>query len=344
MSQVFGPDLYKSIIEEFGYDDSFFEGFTKNINHFSADDLQKVFLCHTGLYEFDAAQDDQKVVTTGLGLSGVPHIGTLSQIYRLSLLSKSGYNVQLVLGDLDAYNGKTVSMPRVNELAERYERFIEKTGLLAASEKTIVRRQYNEGDVLRVSYLLGRFVDDADFKDANEHIHEFYASKGKVDLDMSYRRKLSLMLMLADFFAIGQKYPNVLVMLGVDEHQYVRVGQNLSKKVSEEESGLTPVHLASIYTPIINGLDGYPKMSKSFPGSGIDLAMSPEEIRAKIFAQPRSEDGIVHDTIFQMVAAIGLDEPLPLDAVEKAFATDEDWDGIKELLAQRICRFAEAWQ
>jgi len=342
--QVFGPDLYKQIIEEFGYDDSFFEGFTDSIQNFTADDLQRIFLCHTGLYEFDSAKQGEKVVTTGLGLSGVPHIGTLSQIYRLSLLAKSGYAVQLVLGDLDAYNGKSVSIPRVNELAERYERFIERTGLLTLSDTTIVRRQYDAGDVLRVAYLLGRFVDDSDFANANEHIHEFYASKGKVDLDVSYRRKLSLMLMLADFFAIGQKYPNVLVMLGVDEHQYVRVGQELAKKVSEAESGLTPVHIASIYTPIINGLGEYPKMSKSFPGSGIDLAMSADEIRQKIFDQPRSETGVIHDTVFQMIAAIGLDEPVSLQEVEASFTSEAEWNKMKELLTQRICRFAEAWQ
>jgi len=344
MSSVFSPDLYKKIIKEFGYDDSFFEGFTKSITNFSASDLQKIFLCHTGLYAFDAAPSDQKVVTTGLGLSGEPHIGTLSQIYRLSLFQKSGYKVQLVLGDLDAYNGKSVSIGRVNELAERYEQFIKRTNLLSASAKTIVRRQYDATDVLRVAYLLGRFVDDEDFKDANEHIHEFYAAKGKVDLDMTYRRKLSLMLMLADFFAIGQKYPHVLVMLGVDEHQYVRVGQNLAEKVSQEESGLTPVQIASIYTPIIRGLDGYPKMSKSFPGSGIDLTMSPELIREKVFSQIRHESDITEDPVFQMVAAIGVDTPLSFDEIEKAYHSDTTWDTIKELLTRRITRFAEAWE
>lgn len=344
MSRVFGPDLYKSIIREFNYDDSFFEGFTKSIQNFTAADLQRVFLCHTGLYEFDAAPNDQKVITTGLGLSGAPHIGTLSQIYRLSLLKKSGYNVQLVLGDLDAYNGKNVSMERVNELAEKYENFIKRSGLLDASDTTIVRRQFDATRVLRTSYLLGRFVDDSDFADANEHIHEFYAKHGKVDTDMSYRRKLSLMLMLADFFDVGQTYPNVLVMLGVDEHQYVRVGQNLSHKVDCKESGLSPVNIASIYTPIINGLDGYPKMSKSFPGSGIDLSMAPDAIRTKILSQPKSEDGVIHDTVFQMVCAIGLGEPVSLDEVEKAFEHDDEWMRVKQKLADHIVHYAELWQ
>ncbi|MFZ1301858.1 MAG: hypothetical protein WAQ27_04785 [Candidatus Microsaccharimonas sp.] len=344
MKPVFGPDLYKNIIREYGYEDSFFEGFTKSIDNFTASDLQRVFLCHTGLYEFDKAPYNQKVITTGLGLSGVPHIGTLSQIYRLSLLKKSGYNVQLVLGDLDAYNGKNVSMKRVDELAAKYENFIQRTGLLDASETTIVRRQKDAFNVLRTSYLLGRFVDDTDFENANEHIHSFYVDNGKVDEDMSYRRKLSLMLMLADFFDIGQKYPNVLVMLGVDEHQYVRVGQGLSKKVDEKESGLTPVHIASIYTPIINGLDGYPKMSKSFPGSSIDLAMDPEAIRSKITEQKPSELGVLHDTVFQMICAIGLGEPIELSEVEKAFSNPAEWDVMKEKLANHIIHYAEAWQ
>lgn len=344
MKKVFGPDLYKSIIREFGYDDSFFEGFTKNIHNFSAADLQRVFLCHKGLYDFDKAPNDQKAITTGLGLSGMPHIGTLSQIYRLSLLKQSGYNVQLVLGDLDAYNGKKVSMQRVNELAGKYERFIKRSGLLDVSDTVIVRRQYDAASVLRTAYLLGRFVDDADLEGANEHIHDFYVNHGKVDKEMSYRRKLSLMLMLADFFDIGQKYPNVLVMLGVDEHQYVRVGQMLAQKVDEQESGLKPVTIASIYTPIINGLAGYPKMSKSFPGSGIDLSMDEATIRSKIMDEPKSEDGVIHDTIFQMVCAIGLGEPVNLDEVEAAFSDDAEWNIIKQRLADHIIDYARMWQ
>lgn len=106
MSFVFDEKAYKSIIEEFGYDTSFIDGFSKPIKNFTKRDLQRIFLCHSGLYNFNSARSSDKLVTSGLGISGIPHIGTLSQIYRLELLSQAGYRTQLVLGDLDAYCGK----------------------------------------------------------------------------------------------------------------------------------------------------------------------------------------------------------------------------------------------
>lgn len=276
-----------------------------------------------------------------MGLSGVPHLGTLSQIYRLDLLNKAGYPVQLVLGDLDAYCGKNIPLGETQSLSDKYERFILKTNMLQGSN-AVVRNQISDPDALLMMYLLGRFVNKDDFIDIEERLHDFYASKKVVDSSMTFRRKLSLMLMVADFFSIGQKYPNVLVMLGIDEHKYVRFAQDLSQCTESMSSGINRVSIRSIYTPMIRGLNGYPKMSKSFPESGITLNMSSEDIYRLITTQNKNSS-IQDDVVYQIICAIGLGKDINFSEIECAHSSDREWDYIKKMLAERIIKFAEAW-
>ncbi|MEK7219470.1 MAG: hypothetical protein AAB687_02220 [Patescibacteria group bacterium] len=64
-----------------------------------------------------SSADERVIATTGFGLSGTPHMGTLSQILRALRLQQAGIPVQVVLGDLDAYNGKNTPLDRAHELA-----------------------------------------------------------------------------------------------------------------------------------------------------------------------------------------------------------------------------------
>lgn len=340
---IFNSDYYKKVITEFGYDQSLFEGFTDNFSDLPKADLEKTFLCHHGLYDFEKSPQ-KKIITSGFGLSGVPHIGTLSQLYRLGLLNKAGYDVQIVLGDLDAYNGKNIPLAQTRDLAAIYTKFIHATQLLDPT-RSIIRDQFESPATLRMSYLIGRFIDDSDFQSAEEDLHTFYAAKGKVDSTMSYRRKLSLNLMLADFFDVGQRYPQVLVLLGIDEHQYVRMGQMLAQKINYHEALLSPVTIHSLYTPIIKGLSGYPKMSKSFPDSGITLDMTAEKITTLVMAQKRDEQTAMHDdVIFQIICSIGLESTMSIAAIEAAYTDPTTWEEVKVALVARICYFAKLWQ
>ena len=90
-----------------------------------------------------------------------------------------------------------------------------------------------------------------------EHYHnDFYKTKGKVDESMTFRRRLSLALMAADFIDLGyrKKITNVLVMLGVDEHRYVNFSNNILKKMQKDFN--FQLSLSTIYSPIIKGFNG----------------------------------------------------------------------------------------
>jgi len=260
------------------------------------------------------------------------------------MLNKAGYHAEVVLGDLDAYNGKLTPIDRVHELAGVYSNFILSTGMFDPDNSN-VRNQYDHPKVLRTAYLLGRFLTDQAFDNAEEDLHGFYVAQGKVDASMTFRRKLSLNLMLADFFHLGQTHPDVLVMLGVDEHQYVQVGQELSSRVSEETSGLSPVRIGSLYTPLIKGFNGYPKMSKSFPDSGITLDMSRAAVDKLVMGEPDNFTNPEDSVVFQVACGIGLgDEASLSDAHLAAKEKDGDWYDIKKLVVARVAMFGNLWQ
>jgi len=287
---IFNENYYKRVMQEFGYEPIKFSQINFSLGDLNKDDLQRRWLCHHN----------------GDGLSGKPHVGTLSQILRSIILQKAGIPINMVLGDLDAYNGKSKSLDYVLELAEKYQNFVRKLGF-NESPPSILRSQYNSLEVLRTSYLIGHYMDDDMFRVTEEDLHHFYTTQGKVDSDMSYRRKLSLNLMTADFIHLNTAYDYdaVLVMLGIDEHKYVQFGMQTIKNMQMDDR----LHdfdmvMGGLYSGLIKGFYGYPKMSKSFPDSGITVDMSHDNIKKRIMEGEGEFDMPENNVVYQMMAAV----------------------------------------
>ena len=122
---IFDKNYYNSIMKEFNYNPLEFERINFSLGKLNKNDLQRRWLCHHGGRKFSKSINKKKsIVTTGLGLTGVPHIGTLSQILRSIALQKAGIPVQMVLGDLDAYNHKAKPLEEALRLVKKYKKFI----------------------------------------------------------------------------------------------------------------------------------------------------------------------------------------------------------------------------
>ncbi len=304
---IFNQEYYENVMDEFGYDPLKFGKINFSLGSLSEEDLQRRWLCHHDGDRFakSLSVGEPVIVSTGFGLSGTPHAGTLSQILRSITLQKAGVPVNIVLGDLDAYNGKAKPLIQTLELAERYREFVLNLGF-NPDAPSILRSQYDALDVLRTAYLIGHHMDDKMFSRAEEDLHEMYSQNGKVDADMSYRRKLSLNLMTADFIHLHteQGFKSVLVMLGIDEHQYVQFGRETVERMKQDKS-LTnfDMVLAGMYSSLIKGFYDFPKMSKSFQQSGITVDMSPDEIRNKIMEGEGHYDNPENNAVYQMMSA-----------------------------------------
>lgn len=345
---VFDQQYYDAVMKEFGYSPLEFEPISFSLGNLTKKDLQRQWLCHMNGTSFANASsaDERVIVTTGFGLSGNPHMGTLSQILRALRLQQAGIPVQIVLGDLDAYNGKNIPLDRVHELADRYKRFILNLGFDSSGHSKL-RTQFDYLSTLRLAYLIGHYMDDEMFSQAEEDLHGFYAQKGKVDTSMTYRRKLSLNLMIADFMELlGEgNFNSVLVVLGIDEHKYVSFGRKTLEKMAMENPAMfNGKNYSAMYSGIIRGFHGYPKMSKSFPKSGITVDMPETEISNLIengeFVTKFPETNVV----YQMISAVSLYDSEQIDeAYDECRKQSKCWKAIKRDYAIHLSQLCRRW-
>lgn len=343
----FDRSYYEKLMGDFGYDPLAFGHIDFSLGTLSDASLRLRWLCHhEGSVFSRAARSAEKViVSTGFGLSGVPHAGTLSQILRSIVLQRAGVPVQMVLGDLDAHNGKGTPLSRTRELAEQYREMILALGF-RTDGLSCLRTQFDALDVLRTAYLIGHHVDDSAFDACEEDLHAFYSQRGKVDAHMSYRRKLSLNLMTADFVHLGlaHGFTHVLVMLGVDEHKYVRFGRDAIQKMQAAPGApALDLHLSALYSPLIKGFNNYPKMSKSFPESGITMDMSPETIRDLLLHREGHYTGPDSNVVYQMMASTVLETATVERYREACLAGGQTWTAARSEYADYLIDICSRW-
>lgn len=300
---VFSEDYYEGVIRDHGYNKFELQRFNFDLGGLNAAELNLRYLCHFRAPDFLAAATDSRIITTGFGMSGAPHMGTMSQIIKMIKFQEAGERCQIVLGDLDAHNGKGRDLGEARELADRFSAFCMRLGF--DSTTNVLRAQWDDIECLRNLYLLSYYALDSDFDYAEEDNHRYYASLGVVDSSMTFRRKVSLALMTSDFITLGQHNDAVLVMLGVDEHRYVRFAQALKSRFDSSTVLRGSFALSALYTRISIGFDGQPKMSKSIPGSSIGVTSTPEQIVERIARDEtrNPDESPVYQLIYQMFFA-----------------------------------------
>ncbi|ESP99307.1 tryptophanyl-tRNA ligase [Streptomyces sp. GBA 94-10 4N24] len=304
----------------------------------SPDDLQTKWVCHTGARQFAeaVAAGQPAVVTTGIGLGGPPHAGTLFQLLRAVKLQQCGLDVQIVLGDLDSFNARRKPLDSVRRLADQYEEFVLRLGFDAG--RGVLRRQEGETEVLATAFLLSRYMEDDDFHWAEEDLAGLYRNHGVFD-HLNYGMKQATLLMAADFVQLLREGRHVLVSLGVDEHKYVALARR-----GAERWGLPAERLSGIYTKMIPGLGGLPKMSKSIPGSGIDASMCAEDIRALLESDTDGAPTDDGSALLQMYACLPEVDGRAYDRASTARRSGgSEWHAVREQLVERILHLFSHW-
>lgn len=332
----FNEKYYEETIRKYNYNpldfapmDFTFSGIPKNT-------MRLKWLCHSGLnniFDFDST-----IVTTGVGLSGIPHMGTLSQILRSIFLQKQGVNVQLVLGDLDSYNARNKPLEFVLDLSKKYTEFIQELGF--DKTKGILRNQNENCEINRLAYLLSKYVSDQDFLDTEEELSELYINE-KVYEGITFPVKQAILLMIADFIALDkmEHYKNIIVMLGLEEHKYILLARKILDRMGSD------ANLCSMYSRIIKGLRGYPKMSKSIPASSIRVDMSSNEIRNQIIYEDDLFDIPENSVVFQMICSLSTYSAEEIDEIyNHCVGKDAIWHEYKRDFAERLVKICEKWK
>lgn len=336
---VFDDTYYRETIKKYGYNSFDFKPINFEISHLKKEDLNQRWLCHYNGEPFAEAikRQDPTIITTGIGLSGTPHMGTISQIMRAIFLQQEGLNVQFVMGDLDSYNARNQPYEVVSARAEQYEEFITKLGF--SKEKGILRRQSNRLDVLKTAYLISNCLKDEDFHNAEEDLSELYQKMGAYP-GIQFPVKQAILLMVADFINLGvrEHKKSIMVMLGLEEHLYVRIAKDVIQRMQ------LPFHLGAMYSKIIKGFNGYPKMSKSIKGSSINVEMGIDEIRDKLVNQEGQYATPDESVVYQMMCAVSNYTPKDLNILrQKCIVGGTPWLKEKEKYAEYLSQLFQKW-
>lgn len=297
---------YNSIIKKYNYE------LIKQNFYIKKLDISDKWICAYNIKPFidGINKNNKQLVIMGMGINGIPHIGTVSQMLKAISLQKAGFDVQIILGDLDVYGARSKSLKEINNLVEKYRTFIINLGF--DEKKGLIRTQYDYPEVIRTSFLLSSFIEDSDFEEIEEEINDLYKTE-KVYNGMNFNVKQSIALMFADFIHPGftKKYDNILIISGIDEHGYVWKADEIRKKMGIKMT------ISGLYSKLIPGLNEYPKMSKSIAKSSIDLSISKKQLEKVLniekFNYLNAEDCFV----YQLMSHVSFYEKRKMDILKK---------------------------
>lgn len=334
---IYDEQYYQNVIKDYGYAHFELDPINFNLQNLSQEVLKSKWLCHIDGNKFANSlhQGDNCIVTTGFGLSGAPHIGTISQMLCAVMLQKAGLNVQIVLGDLDAYNARNQSLADVKDRAERYSIFLSNLGF--DSSRGIIRNQIDHPNILLTAFLSANCLTDRDFARTEEDISELYIQMN-IYPGIEFSVKQSILLMIADFIDLGNEYKNVLVMLGLDEHKYTQLARTIIERQKLNFS------IAGMYSRLNKGFNNYPKMSKSIPGSAITVETPEKQIINLILNCEGEYQNPLDSVVYQMMCSASFYSIQELNSLYTICAErKDDWRKAKLEYADVIIDICKKW-
>jgi len=297
---------------------------------------------------------DATLVTTGVGMTGPPHLGTVGQVLTAVALQRRGFDVQFVLADLEPYHGGA-DLDRVRTLAERYREFVLDLGF--DPEQGRLRTQEEARDVMHTAQVLAPYYRPQSWAEPpafeptawERAVADAYETTARPQWRTATpvsetAESHSAMLHAADFLhplRVGG-YDRLVLSFGIDEHGLTQM--------TREFLASAPVagDVAGLYTRMLPGLDGDPKMAKSIPGAGVSLADDPDEIRERIRAASAADAGSADPAVspvFQAMCLASRYDAARLAEIETAHTADGgEWERAVDEYAAFVADLAERWQ
>lgn len=248
------------------------------------------------------------------------HVGHVVVLNKLRLLQEMGHHVVFIIGDFTAMigdpTGKSKTRPpltrdQVKLNAQSYQDQVFK--VLIKEQTTVVFNsqwldRLSAADMISLAarYNVARMLERDDFnkrykQNQSISIHEF------------------LYPLLQGYDSV--ELENDIEMGGTDQKFNLLVGRHLQKEFGKKEQSIITV-------PILEGLDGVQKMSKSL-NNHIGIMDAPKDIYGKAMSIP--DDLIIR--YFKLATRCSSSE---INQYEQALLSGENPRNIKDILAQRL--------
>jgi len=337
------PDHYEALREAFDYDRP-----AVDVGSLEAGVVERAFAATTDEDALRAAGDRETLFVASAGLTGPPHVGTVAQMFAVKRLHEAGFDAEFLLADYEKYAGDGRDLEVVRELADDYRAFLDGIGYEGS-----VRTQYDATEVMQTALRLAPHVDPGDGPEFDVEPTEWVAElRAAYDTDQvvpadasgssDFGSDLTSLLCLADFVhpTLAGGYDQTVFVLGADEHALVLA--------NDHHLADAPVDAAfeGLFTRMVPGLDGYPKMAKTIPGSGVTMDLDPGEVRRRV-RRAAAEDGDAPpeaSTVYQMQCLVSAyDAPELADLEAACRAGGEAWDAAVERYAEYLADLSRAW-
>ena len=335
-------DHYETLREEFDYDQP-----DVDVGSLPAALVERAFAATTDAEVLRDAGDETKFIASA-GLTGTPHVGTVAQMFAVKRLHEAGFDTEFLIADYEKYAGSGRDLDVVRDLAADYEAFLDRIGYEGS-----VRTQYDAEDVMHTAFRLGRWFEsehdlefDRDPTAWEEALRESY-EEDQLEHDdagdsTEFAGRLTGLLCLADFMhpTLAEGYDQTAFVLGIDSHYLLLFNEHYVEKTPFEPA------FEGLFTYMVPGLNDYPKMSKTIPGSGITMDMPPERVRRLVREadDTDSSESLVESSVYRMMCLVSdydADRLAELEAACREGA--ETWDAARAEYADYLAGLAAEW-
>ncbi|MDX3454509.1 hypothetical protein PV396_21600 [Streptomyces sp. ME02-8801-2C] len=310
--------------------------------------LTRRFTHHDRLQEVLPLDSDRPLaVVTGFGPTNAPTAGTLSVM--LGVIELQRYlrvPMTVVVSELGAWNSRNVPWSQLTDVRDQMFAFIRAIGLDSqpGSAPVRLRSHVDHANLVRCGRI-ARFLSRQDFLDHHEDLVDLYQDHGLLGSEVGLT--VDALYTVADILGPAEEgAARVLMLSGLEESYFTELSRIVLQRQREagELSLGWQVDLGALYFRVLEGLGGYPKMSKSIPASSIHLGMTDAEIAERILACDEASQR-------PLLSAIELSSGWPMSEIDQARAAYQHrrrepagWQLTKQRFAETFATYAGIWR
>ncbi|WP_322769437.1 hypothetical protein [Frankia sp. Cr1] len=286
---------------------------------------------------------DSMAVVTGFGPTNAPTAGTLSvMIGAVELQRQLQAPMTVIVSDLGAWNSRNVAWSTLVQVRDQMFAFLVALGL--DRDATDLRSHLDHANLVRAGRL-ARYLSRADFQQHRESLLELYADHGLLGSEVGVI--VDSLYTVADVLGpFDNGAEHVLMVSGMEEAYFT----DLARLVLQRQAGAGDLGLGwngtlgALYFRVLEGLAGYPKMSKSIPASSIHLNMTPDEVTDRVMSDDEASQPAVLSAIELSSGWDAADIAAARDAFANRLDQPSSWREVRAKFCHDFSRHALIWK
>lgn len=288
-----------------------------------------------------AAANDLHIIT-GFGPTNAPTAGTLSVMLGvIELHRRLDVPMTVIVSELGAWNSRNVPWTQLQAVRDQMFDFLRRIGLDEAQTRL---RSHLDFDNLARAGKIARYLSRQDFLDNSESLLELYDSHGLLGSEVGIM--VDSLYTVADVLEpVEHGTGHILMVSGLEEAYFTELARLVldRQRAAGDLSLGWQATIGALYFRVLEGLAGYPKMSKSIPVSSIHLDMPPDTLADRILAgEPASQPPLLS----AIELASGWEEAelrMARIAYQRREVDPNAWQRVKQRYLDTFVNYAEHW-